>query len=108
MNDTILASAIAEAKHKHPFHGYFAETDSGGTYHVVAVVEGQIIVEGQRGHALARLIKTGRAPHADGLIRVRIEFADDLGDAEGTLSFANGELHVGGYANYRLFEAPGA
>lgn len=101
---TIPASVIAEAKHKHRFHGFYAASDSGASYQIVAEVEGELIVEGYRHKNLGRLVKTGNVVSREGLVRVRIEFATDLGDAEGTLSFGDGE-RVGGHANYRLFEA---
>lgn len=101
--DTILASTIAGAKYRHPFHNYYVLGDNNASYQIVAQVEGQLFVESMRLDVLARVVQTGKALDRAGLVRVRIEFARDIGDAEGTLSFGDGEW-IGGRANYRLFE----
>ena len=104
MSDTIPASVIAEARGKNSLGGFYVTTDLGGTYNVIAVVEGQIIVEDLRGKTLGRVTQTGFNRIRD-MVRVQVEFATDLGDAEGTLSFTKLGGVVGGRANYRLFEA---
>jgi hypothetical protein len=100
---TILASEIAAAKYQHPYRLFYVEGDNGAHYDIVAVVNGQVFVESLRIGSLARLVKTGEKISSTGRVRVRIEFATDLGDAQGTLSFGEGEC-IGGLAQALLFE----
>jgi hypothetical protein len=100
---TILASEIAAAKYQHPYRLFYVEGDNGAHYDIVAVVNGQVFVESLRIGSLARIVKTGQKISTSGRVRVRIEFATDLGDTEGTLSFGDGE-HIGGLAQSLLFE----
>lgn len=71
-------------------------------YRVVARVGGEVYARGARHNNLVRVVRTGRKVSRDNLVRVRIEFARDLGDAAGTLCFGDAD-HASGRADFRLF-----
>lgn len=99
---TIPAREIKAAKHQHSLSYYYVTGDNGAHYEILAVVDGQIFVESVRLGCLARVVQTGKRIDLGGQVRVRIEFAADLGDAEGTLSFGEGD-HIGGKAQAYVF-----
>jgi hypothetical protein len=85
---------------------YFATTDQGGRYDVIAYLPEGIIVRARRTGALGLLVRaqnlrTGHTVHPDGLVRARIDLARDTGDAAGTLVF--GETRAHGEAPAELF-----
>ncbi len=80
---TILAGDIHRASTD---RGLWATTDGGGTFTVIATTEAGVIVRGYRTGTLARIVQTGQAVK-HGQVRVRFEFATDLGDVAGTLAF---------------------
>ena len=78
----------------------YATTDAGGIYEMVASTDAGVIVRGRRTGTLARIVQTGRVAR-NGEVRVRFEFARDLGDLAGTLAFDAD--HCGGRAPLQVF-----
>jgi hypothetical protein len=78
--------------------------DNGAYYTVLANIDDALYVQGRHGN-LARVIRTGNSTvsrnDSMGEVRARIDFAEDIGDAAGTLSFGAGE-HIGARVSRRL------
>jgi hypothetical protein len=102
MDATINAGEIARRRFSNPLPGYYVLADTEHLFPIVALTDLGPIVEGIHTHALGLVVKTGRKVSNEGLVRCRIDFAVDLGDVEGTLSFRGHS--VGGQVNFRAFE----
>lgn len=108
MDGTITVDAIRAAEL--PEAHYYATSDQGGNFGVIAYTAAGVIVRSTRTGAYARIVRIGKAAR-DGLVliqvRVRIEFARDIGDALGTLAFDEHDPdHMGiGVAPLAAFQA---
>jgi hypothetical protein len=99
----ITRDAILLDSDRAPF-GQFVKGDNGAIYNVVTRVGDELFVAGPHGN-LARVTRTGNRTVSrmdyTGEVRARIDFAEDTGDAAGTLAFGEGE-HIGGTVSRRL------
>jgi len=103
---TITAAEILARAPYSDLRNFYVEADTGASFSVVARVKDEIIVRGLKEDSpYGRVVRTGRRISPRGSVRVRVEFACDLGDAAGTLAFT-GPV-VGGIANFRLFGQEG-
>lgn len=85
-------------------YGWVVVGDNGALYDVICNIDDALYVRGARHGNIARVIRTGNSTvRAGGLgqVRARIDFAEDTGDAAGTLEFGTGE-HIGALVRREL------
>lgn len=99
---TATRDAILTAPRASTHRTYVSTDTAGWVYEVVgAAAPGQVFARSERTGLLVLVTRTGRVRNARGLVRVRVDFPTDTGDAAGTLAFDGG--HVGGHAPADLF-----
>jgi hypothetical protein len=91
------------------FDHFYVEGDSGGLYEILSARDGGDRVVGFARATvtklLVRFVVTGRRPQRHGrVLRVRIDFPDDIGDVAGTLEFGP-HGHVGGWISTDVVRA---
>lgn len=99
LSDRITADSIRESTVRTP---WYATTDQGGNFSVVAFTDAGVIVRARRTGALARIVQTGSKVRRDGQVRIRMEFARDTGDQAGTLAFD--DTKTGGLVPAEVFD----
>lgn len=97
-----IFDVVEAERRRDPAPGYHVTADTGATFDVTGKIDDALIVRGARTQVIGRVVRTGERRHRGDQVRVRIEFARDLGDVVGTLAFDYES--VGGRAPHALFK----
>lgn len=107
MTHTVAAAEIWARAPYSDLRNFYVDVAEGRAHlSVLAKIDGHVYVRGLKEDSPIGLVtRTGNKISREGLVRVRVDFAWDTGDAAGTLLFVHHPgVSVGGVADHRLFE----